>query len=339
LYDWCAAVLVGGRREPITPPPPVDHSWWVRLLEIEGCAAALGAVVRGAGRAALSDDEQALLTRQGDIALRNALTAVPQLQAIARVACRAQIPFLVLKGGARILSGETAGARQMSDLDLLVAAGDAARLHALLMRQLEYTAPGGGSIRHLPALVHDRLLPVEIHVQLRSEATTLDRSIWDAPRPVPIGTETLYIPSASHMAIHTLEHAVIVHAALRYRLRDIVDVASVWAATPSPDDILAHVRRSRCRGALETLLSAAHDLEPAIPLLRARAWKTVRRVALARLTVAGGAGTPYSGDAVVRLAGQVAEGSPRVLAQLAWKALRRPLSAGRQLRSALTHVG
>jgi hypothetical protein len=171
--------------------------------------------------------------------------------------------------------------------------------------------------RHLPALVRAGSLAVEIHTRLSDTGSDLDAIIWrDTRTPVP----GLEIPSMVALARHTIEHATIVHRTLRYRLRDILDIAAVCEITPCG-----------MGRAAETLLAAAglrSDAEAD------RAWRTVRRVALARLAVPAKARVAGDLDPLVYVASQLAEGSPAVLAGLAWRAVCAPLRTVATVRGA-----
>jgi hypothetical protein len=255
-----------------------------------------------------------MLRAQSEAAVAHALTALAQLAEIA-----ALTPTLgrvmVLKGAARLLSGEAAGLRTLADIDLLVEHPTA--WHRALQRELGYRPDDTGTPgRHLSALVRAGSLAVEIHTRLAGAPSELDASIWcDARSPVP----GLLIPSAEGLARHTLEHATVVHRTLRYRIRDILDITAVCRDVPQGAGRAAKI-----------LLAAAGvsgDAE--------RAWRTVRRVALARLAVPATPRVAGDLDPLVYVAGQLAEGSPAVLAGLAWRALCAPLRTVATVRGAL----
>jgi hypothetical protein len=214
-----------------------------------------------------------------------------------------------------LLSGEPAGRRTLSDIDLLVENPEG--WHRALQHQLGYQPDDTGTPgRHLPALVREGSLAVEIHTRLSEQPSELEAVIWtDTRTPVP----GLEIPSAEALALHTVEHATVVHRTLRYRLRDILDIATVCQDAPEG-----------LGRAAETLLAAAGirgDTD--------QAWRTVRRVALARLAVPATARFAGDLDPLVYVASQLAEGSPAVLAGLAWRALCAPLRTVATVRGAL----
>jgi hypothetical protein len=206
----------------------------------------------------------------------------------------------------------------LSDIDLL--AEHPEDLHQAL-RRLGYEPDDTGTPgRHLAALVRPGSLAVEVHTRLSDDRSRLEADIWrDTRTPVP----GLEIPSASALARHTLEHATVVHRTLRYRLRDVLDASTVCRDVR----LLTGIGR-----ASDTLLAAAGLGGDASG---DRAWRTVRRVALARLAVPAAAQVGGDLDPLVYVAGQLAEGSPAVLAGLAWRAMRAPARAMVTVRGAM----
>jgi len=253
---------------------------------------------------------------QSEAAVAHALAIGSQLAEIASLAPQYG-RVLVLKGAARLLSGKPAGRRTLADIDLL--AENPTGWHRALQQELGYRPDDTGTpTRHLPALIREGSLAVEIHTQLADRGSGLDTIIWqDTRTPVP----GLEIPSAVALARHTLEHATVVHRTLRYRLRDILDITAVCQEVPSATGRAA-----------ETLLAAAGfrgEREAD------HAWRTVRRVALARLAVPATPRVAGDLDPLVYVASQLAEGSPAVLAGLAWRAVCAPLRTVATVRGAL----
>jgi hypothetical protein len=161
-------------------------------------------------------------------------------------------------------------------------------------------------------------LPVEIHVQLGPRLTDLDARIWQDAREVH-GTG-MVVPSPTAALMHALEHGALVHWAVRYRLRDLLDVADAWTAGVDADEVMGYLRAHPERVVLETLLGAARRFAAAMPAGRRPAWRTVRRVARARHVLAAHVRDPARAKALCIAAGVLAEASPRALfrpAQLA----------------------
>jgi hypothetical protein len=320
VYDVVADILrsrattARGRGVAFGAPPDV----WRRVLAFEGCAVQFERALQGAGliREAPVHLRRFLLDETGT-SLRHAVVIHHQLVAIGELAARHGIRVLVLKGAGRVLGGGMGGTRSIADIDLLVAASDAGRLHRLLQTECGYAASAPAQRHHLAPLSRARCLTVEIHVRLTGDELTLDAEIWRDTRQASAGPAALEIPSPTNMLLHTLEHATTLNWMSRYRLRDILDVACCFTADVSTDLVDAYVRRSPGRAALETILSAARELEPRIAQWRSNAWVTVRRVSRARLALAASSGDPVIAERIFRYAGVIAEGSPRTIARAA----------------------
>jgi hypothetical protein len=316
VYDIVSAAV---RGRSVRDTGPSDVATWERVLCIEACGPWLEwACRRDPSLARAVEPARHILREQSAAAVAHALAAQVQLAEIAALAPGVG-RVLVLKGAARLLSGEPAGRRTLSDIDLLVENPTA--WHRALQQELGYRPDDTGTpSRHLPALIREGSLAVEIHTQLSDRGSGLDTIIWQDTRTPVAGLE---IPSAVALARHTLLHAVVVHRTLRYRLRDVLDVSAVCQDAPMDVSI---------GRAAETLLAAAglRDERQA-----GRAWRTVRRVALARLAVPATPQVAGDLDPLVYVASQLAEGSPAVLAGLAWRAVCAPLRTVATVRGAL----
>ena len=302
---------------------------WDRALTLEACGPWVDRARRGnAALAAAVTPADAALRVQGEVAVRQGLAAYAQLTEIAAVAGRIGVRVLALKGAARLLDGEAPGRRLLSDIDLLTASPrDATALFDALRRGGDYTVDGAVTPgRHRPMLVRAGGLPVEIHERLSDGGSSIDARVWADATPVSLGGPTLDIPSATLRVMHTLQHALVVHRTLRYRLRDVIDVTTVWAARGVDQDVVRRwVSHEPYAAAAGTLLAAAGATPYAADA--DRAWSRVRRVAVARLAVPARADVRAPDDPLVYVAGQLAEGSPSVWAGLAWRALSRPRHA------------
>jgi hypothetical protein len=341
VYDVVASAVRSA------PPPPdralVAHaaaaSVWERVLVLEACGAWIDRVRRGnpAIAAALLPAD-ALLREQGEAAVREGLVACGQLAEIAVTAARVGVRVLALKGAARLLGGEVPGRRSLSDIDLLPEAGSATLLFDTLVRECGYTVDGTTTPeRHRPMLVRPGALPVEIHDRLSDDGSSVDARIWDGATDVVVGSATLAVPSPTARVLHTLQHALVVHRTVRFRLRDVTDVSTVWAAAGVDHDAVRRwVAGEPYAGPAATLLAAAGVTPYAANA--ARAWATVRRVAVARLAVPARAGVRAPDDPLVYVAGQLAEGSPSVLAGLVWRALMRPRHAATIVEGFITRA-
>ena len=301
-------------------------------------AAPRGSSPRAAARPALADvlgPALPLIRSAGERALRNAVAMVQQLAELAPVAADAGARVLVLKGSARLLAGEIAGWRTMADIDLLVSAPQAAAVHAALQSKLGYIPdPTGTPGRHLPSLVRADSLPIEIHERLSDAGSPLDARIWEGTRSIPLGGAALEMPGAMVIWLHTLEHAVVVHRTLRFRLRDVMDLATAWnteTATPDAEEAMRFVASHDDRRALTTMVMAAVSLGMAGwgPDLAAetRAWRRIGRVGRARLIASPQPGVPAGADPRVFALSQIAEGAPGAILRMIARGVSAPRRA------------
>ena len=331
VYDLASAVLRGRRppharrRRAYAAPLPV----WRRVLGFEGCAVQFGHASIAAGIAdELPDAVRVLLREETSRALRHGLLVHRQLPAVAALAVEHGIRIVALKGAARLLAGEPPGTRAIADIDLLTAPADADRLHRLLQAELGYTVQAGaGAPHHLVGLVRPGCLGIEVHHRLSPDRCALDDAILARTRRLEVGGIPIDVPGPAELLLHALEHAAGVNWMGRYRLRDICDTAALCTASVSPSVLSAYVRSSPVRRALETLLSAAHDMQPLAPRARKHAWSTVRRVSRARIALAVRPAGARAAERVFRYTGVLAEGSPATIWRAGTELLARGLAA------------
>jgi hypothetical protein len=226
---------------------------------------------------------------------------------------------MVLKGAARLLQGDVPGARSMSDIDVLTPPADAGRLHEFLKERLGYTSLLTSPEHHLPTLMRAGALPVEVHIQLGPRPTDLDARIWRDAHATSGGD--LLLPSATSMALHALEHGALVHWAVRYRLRDLLDVAAAWSGDIDRDEVVDYLQRHSQRTVLTTMLGGAKRFAPAIPMGRPSAWRTIRRVAQVRHLLAAHIADRSRATSLCIAGGVIAEVSPNALLRPAQLAL------------------
>jgi hypothetical protein len=180
----------------------------------------------------------------------------------------------------------------------------------MLRHRAGYGSMSASPEHHLPTLSRAGALPVEVHVQLGPRHTELDARIWHDAREVH--GSGLLVPSPTAALMHALEHGALVHWAVRYRLRDLLDVA----------EVVSYLRAHPQRVALETLLGAARRFAVMdIPAGRRSAWRTVRRVARARHVLAAHVRSPALAKSLCIALGVLAEASFRALVRPAQLAL------------------
>ena len=299
---------------------------WRRVLGYEGCAVQIDQPLRASTLGpSLPPAIRSLLRTAREDALRLGILAHRQLGEISALAHAEGIRVLVLKGAAQLLAGHP-GTRSMADIDLLVLPEDGAGFHELLVTKLGYATTGPAYPHHLPVFRRAGSLNIDVHTRLSDVPSPLDAAIWSRTRAVTVGQHDLRIPSATSMVLHVVEHGVRLNWMGRYRLRDVLDLATLYTADVSTDAVREYTSQGTDRAACETLLSAAHEIEPRIPRYRTDAWRTIRRVSRTRLALAALARDSRVSERYFRYAGVAAEGSPRTMLR-AGRMLVRNLAA------------
>ena len=321
-YDFIAGVLAAEA----VPRQVLEHAFaapfdlWERALVLEACAVQFDRALR---RSALDDAApprlRGLLRGATARAVRQTLTVPGQIAELATAAREGGIRVMVLKGAARLLRGCTGGERAMSDIDVIASPSEARRLHTMLRQRWGYASLAASPEHHLPTLTRPGALAVEVHVQLGPRRSGLDARIWLDARGVA-GTD-LVVPSPTSALLHALEHGALVHWAVRYRLRDLLDVAEAWEGGVDGDEVKGYLRRHTQRRAMSTMLGGARRFAPAIPIGTRSAWRTVRRVAGIRHLIAAHVRGAELAQSLCIAAGVLAEGSPRALLRPAALAL------------------
>lgn len=294
--------------------------FWQRALALEACAVQLDRALRESPMSArVPLPLRRLLSDASACAVRQALTVPAQLTELAGAAREMGMRLMVLKGAARLLQGDVPGARSMSDIDVLASPADAGRLHEFLQERLGYASLLTSPEHHLPTLIRAGALPVEVHIQLGPRPTDLDARIWHDAHAMPGGD--LLLPSATARVMHALAHGALVHWAVRYRLRDLLDVAAAWNGDIDRDEVVGYLRRQSQRAVLTTMLGGARRFAPAIPMGRPSAWRTIRRVAHVRHVLAAHISDRSRAMSLCIAGGVIAEASPRALLRPAQLAL------------------
>ncbi len=345
VYDAMVAAVLGSSRDEglwrraLAAPARL----WARALWIEQCGPQLARAQRSMQSFAETPPylEQLLQRTTLDVKI-NAMCVRQQVLEVAAVAEEEGIPIVALKGAARVLFGKSEE-RCCADIDLLVLPQDAGRLHTLMRERLGYAPARAAERHHLAELRRPGDLPLEIHHRLWCPESGLAAATWRDASTV-VGWTALLLPSATDHLLHTLEHSTAGAWGWHYRLRDIVDCATAWGHEIDSDRVAEFVRASSDHGALELLLSAAHDRRTVIPAARGDSWRAIRRVAVARLATAAVVMSPAVAHRMARFAGVAAEASPRLAGRLgaAWGlALTRSLRRSWRwhARAAVTALG
>jgi len=162
-----------------------------------------------------------------------------------------------------------AGARPMSDLDLLVRPEDLERAHGVMM-ELGYTWPGAGRARFMPRYTHHRQFQrgrvlVELHFRLVHElAVDADcRAFFHETREIRFRGRRLQVARDELLLYHTLLHAAthgLLHSALW--LIDAHLLALRAGAGLDWDHVVRHARAHRSYRAVK---EAARLVNAAFP--------------------------------------------------------------------------
>jgi hypothetical protein len=168
-----------------------------------------------------------------------------QLTEVAQALGAHGVDTLLLKGAAYLAAGDfEAGAREMSDLDLVVRPADVEPAD-LAMRSAGYSfAPHPYGLVH-----HDRtylarrgVAPVEIHTATGApavEAALPSLDVWARSRPIDLGDTVVRVPSAEDALAHNVLHAQVQDRDFAYlgvplrQLHTFVLAARAW--TPRVD--------------------------------------------------------------------------------------------------------
>jgi hypothetical protein len=177
-----------------------------------------------------------------------------QLASIVAMLDEASIPFVLLKGAARLFRGDSdADDTTMFDLDLLVRPEDGARAIAAFERRGYHPATGYRSAdeywarhHHLVPLAPDGIgLPIELHLQLAPRGMLSIATDWAALEPY---FETMTRDGASAEGLNSFGAALhlVIHGAGVKRLHDAIMLARILrddpAVLPGLHDLLAGER-------------------------------------------------------------------------------------------------
>ncbi len=314
-YELMVALLAAE----VTPQPKLvahafgaSDAFWRRALALESCGVQLDRALRSSTLGDIAPSFLRQLLRDATArSVRQALTIPGQVEELANAARELGIRIMLLKGAARFLDTRMPPARSMADIDVLTSPREAGRLHGFLCHRLGYAPMRASPEHHLPTLMRSGALPVEVHIRLGPRPTDLDERIWRDARPVN-GMDVTR-PSATSALLHALEHGALVHWALRYRLRDLLDVADAWKVDVDQDEVAEYVRTHPQHVALSTMLGGARRFAAHISLGRRSAWRTVRRVAHVRHVLAAHVSDAAYAKSLCIAGGLLAEGSPRAL--------------------------
>lgn len=280
-----ARLLLDTLRFHGAPPPERLAEGWAEadvrglpeLIAFEGCAIWTYRRLRQLGvMGAIDRDLAEWLTSQTSEETARNLLIDAEVQAVAAVLQRLEVPAVFMKGVARRLAAERyplADARSTSDVDLIVPADRAWELWHELRRlgyeRTKLTKPPRPEHHHLPALWSERRVGVEIHTthaQRMSPEESWRRHHALASDIVRHG-RTYRVPSATELFWSGTAHALRIPD-IAFLLIRLLDAATVWASDEPVDwreiarrldskEIVDSVAASAWLGAAATLAGAA----------------------------------------------------------------------------------
>jgi len=228
-----------------------DTRGFAALAALEECEPWLHRRLHALGlMAAIEPGAAEALTRRARLVSAHGMLVDAQVAAVVRALNELGVPHVILKGAARRLQSARypyADARAMGDIDVLVPAERA-------RSTWEAFSGAGFRVAYDPALTpeeHYHLLPivdamsivVEIHSSVSNDIppeTAWRQQTEGAIRVETPGGPTL-VPNATELFWHGLTHAVR-HGEGFFRLRFLLDAASIWASDAAIDWDVVHER-------------------------------------------------------------------------------------------------
>lgn len=283
---------------------PPDWDAVLELAEEEMVLPALGVAARAAGGRVPGPVASRLERAARFGALRNARIRDQAGEAVAALN-RAGVVPLLLKGGLRLYQPGDLADRFLRDLDLVVRPESFEPALAAL-RGLGYRPDdeSEGWTYHFRPLHHpERLVPIELHVQVGEQRTFLPPDqAWQSAVPVPDADLEMVALSPTHRVAHNVFHSEIMdrgHSLGLVWLRQLLDLADLMQSHPQSIDwgwVEARMSSACGRAVLEARLWLAERLLGATaPGIRdrelgerhyRRCMRRVRRPALRRLALA-----------------------------------------------------
>lgn len=224
---------------PVAPPRDPETAFdFARRLHLASRIAARAAPGRLPEEVGASAEDFA---REHHLAVGNGLRYRATIQHVAELAAARRIPIIVLKGAALALLGlGTPGARNFSDLDVLIPLGRIHELRSALVASGWHISPAPRSEHQEAPLTHPALGMTELHRRIPGVRPPGFRHSFDADvlldagltDEVPGFDTTCRVPKRSILIAHALVHSIVQHgfAPDGYPLfRLVVDLQSLRA--------------------------------------------------------------------------------------------------------------
>ncbi len=187
---------------------------WKLMLDGELCALPLLSALKSDTRE-LSEEALGVLRAKASIEIRSAMSARQQCAEIGRMAKARGWSLVALKGVCPPLKG--LGSVGLADVDLLCSSECLDEVRAALIGG-GYRESGKASAHHVPSLVKDGALPLELHFAIPGVTPPYD--VWSALERDPGGSGLSFLGAADQVW-HLLVECVVHHPHRRGRLRDL----------------------------------------------------------------------------------------------------------------------
>lgn len=234
------------------PPSEALAAAWARadvrglpqLVALEGCAIWAYRRLRQVGALERIDRELAnwLASQVTDVTARNLLIDA-EADALADLLRRIEVPAVFMKGVARRLLADRfplADARSTNDVDLIVPAGRAwdvwHELRRLGYERTRLTKPPRPEHHHLPALMCERRVGVEIHTTHAQGMPAAEswRRLHTGAIEVERGGRCFSVPPATELFWTGTAHALRIPD-VAFLLGHLLDTAVIWASDTALD--------------------------------------------------------------------------------------------------------
>ena len=229
---------------------------WDLFIAMERC----GALLLSQPGSGLPSPAAERLGKAAATESQSSLQARAEGRILSDIASRLDFPIVVLKGGARAISG-AAPPLPLVDLDLLVEKQHVAAL-ATELTKAGFGEPARDATHHRGITPAEGRLAVEVHWTTNDDGRPVDPGVWRRLRPILQSSNPLLQLSARDNLEHLLRHAIIIHRDRSVSLRDIALIGQ--SALDCDESELAAVRRSIDADRYSAKLRALLDFSLAI---------------------------------------------------------------------------
>jgi hypothetical protein len=257
---------------------------WKLMLDVELCALPLLSALK-ADIGEIPEEGLRVLRAQASLEIRSALSARQQCAEIGRMAKARGWSLVALKGVCPPLKGS--GSVGLADVDLLCSSEGLDEVRAALLG-MGYREDGKAAAHHVPSLVKDGGLPLELHFAIPGVTPPYD--VWSGVERDPGGSGLFFLRPVDQVW-HLLVECVVHHPHRRGRLRDLWLLAAAAGECSEGDlreveaRIASNPYAEPLRALLEMAIEAAAGRAPTdrFPVTAAASYLWVHEVPRLRL--------------------------------------------------------